>query len=265
MIKQITLFILAGTSICGTPAKPIGLKNCGNSCFFNAALQSIVSMDKFTSVLKAQAYTPGSISHAFTEFLHSLGQTQASVLHVDSLALQSWKLLDAARYTQQDAEDFLLALFNQLLDSGKRTESSKLIRTQLFTHIGAKKKNEPSLILSLPIADGDSCFTQCLDHFFDGEMVSLGGQTVRKHYTLKKTPHYLIFGLKRNYYVQKTHSLAKRTERISFPLERLSLRRYEEKPTDKQYALIAIIMHVGSANGGHYTAYVKRDSSVVLL
>ena len=220
MIKRITLFILVGTSIRGNTSQPIGLKNCGNSCFLNASLQSIISMDRFTNALKAQTSSPWGISRTFTEFLHSLSQTQASVLQVDSLALESWKLLDTRRYTQQDAEDFLLAFFNQLLNSGKpETTSSKLIRTQLLAHIGTRKQTSHLLILSFPIADGDSCFSQCLENFFGGEMISCAGQTVRKYYTLKKTPHYLIFGLKRNYYVQKTHSLAKRTEQISFPLK----------------------------------------------
>lgn len=271
MLKQIILLVLTSASIhiSSLPSgKPIGLRNCGNSCFFNAALQSIVTMDSFTQALKKEDYIPRSISRTFSWFLHSVEHTNRPVLNVDLLAHQSWKLLDSTPYSQQDAEEFMSALLNKLLDedstqykpysSVPSTESSKLICTSLTSHIGTKKHTESFPLLSLPIRPGDNSLNQCLNHFFEGELVSLGHETLNKHYSVKETPHYILFGLKRTYYVTETQSLAKHRERISFPLVGLNLRPYEEEPTSKQYSLIAIIMHEGSATGGHYTAYVKR-------
>ena len=268
MLKRITLLLLISTSISISPilsGKPIGLRNCGNSCFFNAALQSILTMDSLTQALMKEDYLPRSISSTFKQFLCWLDNTNRPVLSVDLLAHQSWRLLDSAPYSQQDAEEFVSALLNKLLDedstprsSSPSTESSKLICTTLTSHIGTKEHIEPFPLLSLPIKPGDSCLNQCLDHFFAAELVSLRHKTLYKQYSVKETPHYLLFGLKRTYYDTGTQNLAKHRERISFPLVGLNLRPYEEEPTSKQYSLIAIIMHEGSATCGHYIAYVKQ-------
>ena len=252
-----------------TTKPPAALENIGNSCFINAVVQALLSMTTFIDAIKDHKglYKPGSIARKFQDMILTL--ERSSTYTPQAFARQAWDILHEDRFSQQDAETFLLTLLNKLIDSDidphikstltyeryfpyPATELSNLI--SLTTYSYRSHWTEPSLILSLPILDGDVSIHQCIKHFFDGE-------THSRQYALDRKSHYLLLGLKRNYHVIE-EIMGKHTEPITFPLEGLTFQPYTVAPSvpSPHYDLISVVTHKGPAGSGHYTAYVKlRD------
>ena len=72
---------------------------------------------------------------------------------------------------------------------------------------------------------------------------------------------YFIVELNRKLYNSKTKNFEKIRKPVSFPLEGLKLTaRPHGIPFEHSYNLRAFIVHTGSAEGGHYYAYVRYDN-----
>ncbi len=262
--------------------KPAALENIGNSCFINAIVQALLSMTTFIDAIKDHKglYKPGSIARKFQDMIVTL--EHSSTYTPQAFATQAWDILHEDRFSQQDAEYFLLTLLNKLIDSDidpyikstltyekhlpyPATELSNLISLTTYTY--RSHRTEPSLILSLPILDGDVSLHQCIRHLFNGE-------THSRQFALDRKPHYLLLSLKRNYHVIEG-TIGKHTEPITFPLEGLSFQPYTADPSvaSPHYDLISVVTHSGPALSGHYTAYVKirdqwyhcNDSTIKLI
>lgn len=109
---------------------------------------------------------------------------------------------------------------------------------------------------------------ECLDHYFTsslsenfklppGTRLPAGTEvTVQSRRTIEETGRYIIFALKRNIYKNKLETP------VSFPLANLDLSAYFARVQNQKnrYHLRAVIMHQGSINAGHYTAYIRRHN-----
>jgi ubiquitin C-terminal hydrolase len=83
-----------------------------------------------------------------------------------------------------------------------------------------------------------------------------------KQLQLQSLPPVLIIQLKR--FAQEKGVIRKLNTLVDFPLDGLDLELFlpPDRPTEKStYDLIAVINHIGSIYGGHYTANVRRGET----
>ena len=255
----------------------------------NAALQVLYAMEDITALVrtKGKMYKKGSLAAAYKNLVPQLTHRKRAV-HPKTLCTKGWKQLTMKPGTQGDAQEFLGEMLNCLSDkdilwsTAKNAATpvslkklytipvaSRLLEVSSSTHMPRK---EPTSYLTLPVHTGDTTLEQCIAGYFAPELEKVRDpktdklvDTPRKRF-LEGTPQYLILALNRTTYQynQKTKQvhLTRHSNPLSFPLEGLSLKNYFEDTSKDQgpYELIGIIMHGGSATGGHYTSYVKAGN-----
>ncbi len=270
--------------------KPLGLENIGNSCFINATLQSLFSMEKLTNMLLEweAMYKPGSFALSYV----TLAKEQRQKTKIDPQNLQifcilGWNLLGYEIKSQQDAGELLQIALEHLsytdikddilkslpLDVNKQpiTELSELysIKTSSIVKIPSmnyqgEKSLASSVTLTLPLLPSDKSLNQSLARFFAPEAVPyvLKGQEAQdaqKATYIEELGQYIIIHLKRTSY-SPFYELIKNQNPISFPLKGLTFNAYSINPFTNQglYDLKAFILHSGEKGGvGHYTGYVR--------
>lgn len=284
----------------------VGLENVGNSCFINAALQCLYSMDLMTAALLSKSetfYVPGSISHCYVNFLKTLLLTRKERLTPLSFCLKSWEMLELPAKTAQDAAEFVDKLLSHLTDKDIQRDIKKLLpfyehTKQLKTDIAdiisslidssiipqlpghmqdkdyaVSTRTEPYTVLRLPLPASSKTLSDCFNLFFAREhMVGRACYEYKKNFfvdaikllKLRHIPSYLIVGLNRKGITFTPDvTFTKETMPIAFPLEGLNMAPYfgdNTLPNNTLYALQAFVVHAGSTQSGHYSAYVKRDN-----
>lgn len=124
----------------------------------------------------------------------------------------------------------------------------------------------------MPITiQGSTCLRESLEASFKNREVLCGSNQYRcekcnnqyrdaeKYSQLKSLPPILTLSLLRFAYDLKTFQRYKETSRFEFPVE-LDLAEFMEDSASKEescYELFSVIIHSGSAHGGHYHAYIK--------
>lgn len=124
-------------------------------------------------------------------------------------------------------------------------------------------KPEPVASIDLPLLDGkDCCLEDCIASLCAAESIEDvdNGKGDRVLATRRlaywSLPRILVIKLNR-----WTANYQKSACAVSAPIDHLDLSGYTVgyRPRDSVYALKAVCDHVGSTNGGHYTATVLRD------
>jgi len=282
------------------PRKPVALKNIGNSCFMNAAVQVVFAMHDLTSLALAQCndYRKGSLAQTYCNLIPTLMHSDIPKdgLDLSALCFLGWHQLNEFPGKQADAGEFLVELLECL--TNKDLEKSSLqepldeelhidllqllevntahLSTMYILGLEQNYQNitqrESSIHLSLPIEDSHTMLEEVLQSYFKTTdtptcYTPAGHSVIQKQRTiLEKTSPYVICTLNRTDYVkmekQEASSSIRRNNPISFSLYERSFTQYfSDKDLDKEfYELIGIIMHNGTASSGHYTAYVKSGN-----
>ncbi len=255
--------------------EPQGLKNIGNSCFMNAAMQCLAALPDFKRFLAGSSdlYNPESFAAAFSAFL----QHQTDEFRLQDIGMRGWSLMKKDPGTTQDADEFLGHVLDQLIAANwpEGFERPRRRLARLFSIKTSSSLSYPAeglygtnqidrhLSLNLPVHPDDIHISQCLHHFFEGDKVDYTLRTGRKikadtRVSLDMTSKYLILNLKRK--VRNPEgSMVRLLNALAFPLKNLPLHDYCLDPAKKlgNYDACGIIMHAGGADGGHYVAYVK--------
>ncbi len=126
--------------------------------------------------------------------------------------------------------------------------------------------------LNLRVLPESKNINECLRYFssptFDAVAIEgLGPVDGERHTFLQRTGRYIICSLDRKNFIRRTRgqtvpTFTRHENPISFDLYNQSFDQCfkDQSKSCGNYEVIGIIMHSGSANSGHYTAYVKAGS-----
>lgn len=245
-------------------AGPHGLSNIGNSCFMNASLQSLYTLNELNTNLinriGTHYYPSDTFGAEYIKLIQLMRTPSTGIIEPKAVCHRGWKKMGFNPLTQQDNDEFIITLLDELLGN-PNDPLRKLLEIQTRTYL----KNEPhqeSSHLLLSLSANCPTLDQCLKDYFAIEKVEWGKpiELVDKQEKLVKTGKYLIVHLKRNTWDREKQVLSKLADPISFPMTNLNLNPYASPGVKLPlYRLNAIVIHAGSARGGHYTAYVRYD------
>lgn len=264
---------------------PHGLANIGNSCFMNASLQNLYALDELsTELLKrlnGNYYPPNSFADEYINFINSMRTSSQQVLEPRAVCMRGWQRMGFAPLSQQDNDEFINFLLGDLLkDSADPLRKLIEIRLQTFFTPPDPQLGEPKptseFLLSVPATKAK--LEENIRDFFAvekgverGYPKQPGGPVpkVDKQEKIVSTGKYLMIHLKRNVpQLDKNNQvmfdandqmiLKKLAQPISFPITNLNLNAYAIPGVRLPlYHLRGIVIHAGSARGGHYTGYVR--------
>ena len=290
------------------PYKPVGLKNPNSYCFMNAAVQVLRSMTDITDVIEESMYKKDSLALTFCDLLPQLRHSK-EVIDPSVLCFKGWKQMRVKEGEQSDANEFLAELLTCLshkdlsediwatFDLSKPIESQTAIgplfnictATTLFCESEGyfeDPRKEPVACLSLQVNKGSKSLDDCLEDYLDPEeqftrIPNVEDLVIAKRQRfIESTQQYLICGFDRRGYEHNAANgkdelqlkYIRRANPISFPLYDFRMTHLYAEKAQGPYELIGVMMHRGTAQSGHYTAYVKAgnqwhycDDSVVRM
>jgi len=247
-----------------------GFFNLGNTCFYNATLQSIFRCEELINTLKSYSgqnqllrYLKITIDDYYIKpNVETIGPT---------LLLNSYQKMNAdyVKGSQSDAEE-CLTYFIDNFDMATKTEGiniSSLFDCKLaskltcpFCNYESQTNDEPEKLIALPIKNYTN-FNDAYQHFLSDEILDDDNKwecekcktkvAARKKLIVRGTPKYLFIALKRfeKEWIREIESIktTKITNDINMP-SGISV-------NATSYKMKGCIFHDGSLKGGHYIYY----------
>lgn len=267
-----------------TKACPIGLKNCGNTCWMNAALQCLFNMDEFNDHIQKITYPQQSLAASYQDVYqkYKTAQKTLGVKVIGPLLNGMYKELqkrnrdvdptEFALGKQLDsAEGFTILLdnivdgFPQISNLLQIKEKQKIFDVTQKNVVSITEKTQ-SLFLSLNATKGkeyESLFN-LLNNYFGYEEVTYGEPLTKyyKKYFLNDLSEYLIINIAIFSYDWGTGEKFKIDWIGTVPMQ-LNMSSFFESillQFNTEYTLIGAIAHSGTLDWGHYVAYVLRNT-----
>lgn len=242
-----------------------GIKNKGNTCFFNSSLQALLSLPDLVQFLVETDFDPSK--QIFCAALQNFITTYSNSKIVDPSSLISVlkgkiKLFDGR---QQDAHSFLESLISKLSDESETLNSEKrsFLKKILGVHLkdtitchecGFKSTVETvSMIHYLFIKDS---IQKSLDYYLEQQeqidqsspwkctKCKKRGISSLSH-SITNTPEYLII------YLNRFQSTTTKNDNNIVVNDQIII-------GNQHYEVIAVVCHSGTLSGGHYYSYCKR-------
>ncbi|KAL8549234.1 hypothetical protein ACS0TY_008182 [Phlomoides rotata] len=276
----------------GVELHPVGLLNCGNSCYANAVLQSLTFTRPITAYLLQGLHSKTCRKKDWClicefERLIRKGQEINSPLSPVGILSQIQKIgghLSHGR--EEDAHDFLRNVVDTMQSiwleethtSGLLAENSTLLgltfggylqsKIKCMKCLGKSEQFDRMMDLTVEIDGNINTLEKALAQFTMSE--TLAGddkykcgrcksyERAKKKLTVVEAPNILTIVLKRF----RSGNLEKLNKLVKFP-EVLNLAPYMSGTSDKYpiYHLYAVVVHLntmGAAYSGHYISYVKN-------
>ena len=192
-------------------------------------------------------------------------------------------------YEQKDAQEFLAIFLDRLEQASKKSKYKNLVNNvfgikncSLITCLSCGKVSytfDPSVFLSLEVKNmktlNDSLDKYINEEYIDGYNCEGCNKNCRisKRNILTSLPNVMIIHLQRIFYNWEIEHNEKINSRLEFPKE-INMKNYtiEHILNDKEnkddniyfrsdeyynYYLVGVIIHVGSADSGHYYSYIN--------
>lgn len=260
-----------------------GLKNIGNTCFMNSALQLLVNCTVLSKFILNNNFKSEKIN-LYKKFLSEYFINKVTTPNsIKELVSQQNNIFSG--YEQQDSHEFLVCIIDILNEEFKKEHKlnpkeilgvgmDNLINSLFNTNItsiiycektGDKSKNKVGeTILSLPIRNSESNLSDSINDFT--EIENLEGDSkwfndkdnnyydAHKRLFIKSLPKYLIIHLKRfgfNRFSKKNNSEVKMDQKINI--------------NNNDFELRSIVFHIGNTGGGHYISLVNSNSKWFLF
>ncbi len=290
-----------------------GLKNLGCICYMNATLQQLFMVPGFRDGVLSASDGCFESSHegssSCDKVSNPLWQLQSLFSHLLALEKSYYNPIGFCNalvnmdgepidvFEQQDADEFVLSLFQQIEGRIMGTPSEHIIkdifgglmvneliadggqyseRSEAFNVIKVDVKDHQNLLegLSSYVAGDTVDYTWEHEHVETGEKMMAQLPTT-KRVLLKSLPESLIIHLKRFEFDFELMQQTKINDRYEFPME-LDLYPYTKEGvnakeegrndpdghhSDMLYTLMGVVVHMGTANSGHYYSIIKERGS----
>ena len=274
--------------------KHCGLKNLGNTCYFNSCLHCIYNCKLLSDMFLQLGVQRGRLVKEYIAFIkenkkHPTNSISPAGVR-NAFVIQNQKFNN---YSQQDSMecmiDFLNTMNNELKDPYCRYFYSKdddpltqvwakqlnlsdslitklcygVIKYEINDNTTVTIKYEPTLCLLLPIKESKNTncvnIDDCLKTFKTSNILLTNGIAVPCQSSIVKLPYYLIIYLKRFYI--KRFKFEKNNVYLEYP-EDLDITEYVDGSVKNElkivkYKLLAVNEHNGGLFGGHYTAICR--------
>lgn len=257
-----------------------GINNLGYTCYINTLMQSLNTASNVVNYilsLPTERLTP--YISLLRDFMGQLRYSRNPSISIKPLVMATIPNFDP--FKQEDTEEFLLTLFNKIIDELKEDanplkEELEMILEIEYYQEGSDEKEGDTLIernifLPLQIRDSTNLFDSCQQYFKDETVNDYEVQSTQKKVKairkqkVAKWPNYLIIQLTRYYFNEETKTQTKLYHEFGFPmefstgmLESISTDEIKDHPID--YELSAILVHKGDIESGHYFAIVNGDN-----
>lgn len=256
--------------------RPYGLVNNNNSCFMNAAIQCLHSLEKCNEVLvSTKCYKKDSLSESYLQLLDAMQKGSLAVINPSQFCQSGWKLFNEGSLTQQDSPEFVQRLVQALIEEdvikeampqGKNNKILDLLKITVSENLCSstgevifKESEHTSPILPpITVSGNHKTLSDCLRSFFTNESDPLQ----KKAMILEGVSNYFIIRLIRDAYNKETKQQSKIEQPISFELKNFKIDELSSGSNKfPLYQCKALILHAGNAGSGHYIAFVKKNSS----
>ncbi len=267
-----------------------GFKNCGSTCFLNCILYMIYHICDFRDFILGNTYLPYTfenipifyvLQHIFKQLDSNL--TSYSEMNYDTElrpidTLRIVQLFGFDPHVQQDFHESLLKIlweflakepgFSQLLHSDtiqfiQTTEKKQLDGTITYTH-----SDEVTMIIDV---ENYSSLIEGIQQSFSEKKIDFSQShhdrdTDTVQIKIASCPEILLINLKRYSYNTTKKKTIKICKKFTFPekfdlnsiLRTVNGTLFED--SSHKYNLKGIIMHVGSAESGHYYSFYKQKN-----
>uniref|UniRef100_F6YP22 Ubiquitin specific peptidase 18 n=1 Tax=Ornithorhynchus anatinus TaxID=9258 RepID=F6YP22_ORNAN len=267
------------------PTCPVGLYNIGQTCCLNSLLQVFFMNQGFTRILK-RIQVPWGAEHQRQSIPYQLLLLLEKMQDSRRKAVQPLELAfclqehNVQRFVQHDAAELFQILWNlirnqitdsELVERLNALYTIQVLESLLCLHCSLHSLRQSSLLtLSLPLFDDEKrplktvedslrCFFQPHKPLGLSKCEKCGEKT-SKMQTLKlvSLPQTLTIHLQR--FMLKNSETQKVSHPLHFPqslnFSQILPTQHSTWDADCQYELFAVIAHAGTANFGHYCAYI---------
>lgn len=262
-----------------------GLNNMGCTCFLNSSIQQIFRIQKILeSVLK---YKPDADTDIATDWLPQLQLLFAKLIYAPLSAIdaspfvKNWKGWDGMPINpleQQDAVEFVQSVLDKLDEKlsdhpVKYSVKGKIIHEVKNVSNGVIEATNKESFTTFPIeVKSYEYLNDAYQAFLIPDILSGKNQyktddgliDAERSSSLSKPPEVLIMQLKRFEYNINMGAYTKINSKFTFPFETdISSIITQNIGSDVRdpflYELCGVVIHYGSAMGGHYFSYVKNE------
>lgn len=258
-----------------------GLLNYSLSCCINALLQSFSATTELLDILNKWHPSDGTdekdVPLQFRNTLEAMKDKSHPAPHKDFLNCLYRQAI--RRSTQQDADEIFHIILNlsqnQMPDVAVAQEIRSLYEIKVETQVMCSKckflHRAPSSLFSLPLAirERENTLESCIDSFFklqtlpDSEKVYCDQCEEKQPSThevkLVSLPQILCVHLKRfrndDGYTRKIFNKVTFLETFSTDIFAAG----KSENADEYYSLYAVVVHIGTAMFGHYTAFISSN------
>lgn len=239
---------------------PCGLINNNNSCFMNAAIQCLYSLEDInTALINYSHYNPESLAQEYVRFIESLNNESSSVMNPLSVCEAGWKLLGEGSKTQQDSSEFVQRFVEDLIKNNGNL--SNLLNITISENtcdcqgnvIVEEQCNTWPVLPPLIINNDHKTLGDCVRDYF-----GIDKHLSRKN-RLERASKYVMVRLNRSRFDFKVRKPIKIEQPISFELDNFDMNQLGIASFNvPSYRCKSLILHSGNVESGHYVAFVRK-------